>query len=388
MFIEVGDLKQVRQYSVADGIEAYDLEGPPPLTGTVCKINLIKNEFRVFPFYDLICKSLYPGIGCFTEVSVNLGASVKDFILGRRHECVGHPSYPSWEPPYRNYYKQCIIASNTLQTNFIRSNGFVIVDGKVVAKPLYAPGRDDPDYVSLGISGNYHCLLVTGTEAKVEFLRVEDPEGKNTELPSQSYGIASPLIVRDGQPVRLERCAPPFRDFEGRLNGDWVDWPPLPADVRETDRGPTVTSFTAFGVDADGKLVMASIFEGEWGVHAPVGRGILASVMAELLCSEEYQVQHAILGGGAADTQQYVKGRKWPTSWTSLEIRIAEEKGCQPEFRNAPVRPKPPVYERGEVEGVRGLGAIAGVLPRAFSGCRFGLFDYFASRIAHYPQSP
>lgn len=364
-FIEMDDLKEVRQYSVAEGIEAYDLEGPPPLAGTICKIDLTKNEFRVFPFYDLINKSLVPGIGCFTEITVNLGASVKDFILGRRHECTGHPTYRSWEPPYKDYYKRCVIASNTLQTNFIRSNGFVVWNGNVVAKPLYAPGRDDKDYFSLGVAGNYTCLLVTDTVAEILPVTVEDAEGKKTkpQLPPASYGIASPCLVRNGNPVRLERIDPPFRDFAWHLIGDCVDWPLLPANVRPTDSGPTITSFTAFGVDVNGKLVMASIFEGEWGIHAPADKGILASVMAELMCSK-YQVRSAILGGGAADTQQYVKSRKWPTSWSSLEIHIALKEGCQPEFRNAPIRPKPPAHDRGEVLGIRGLGAIAGIMAR------------------------
>jgi hypothetical protein len=368
-FFTVDDLSEVRKYVPSDGIEAYDIEGPPPLAGTVCKIDLSRNEFRVFPFQDLINKSLHPVSGCFTEISVNLGASVRDFVEGKRWECKGHETYPGLEPPYRDYYKRFVVASNTIQTNFIRSNGFVIVNGKVIAKPFHAPGRDDPEYVRLGVAGDYTCLVVASTKADVVSLRIGDPEAKtiNPPLPPDSYGLASPLLIFEGSPARLERRDAPFRDADGRLNGDWVDWPPLPGDTRPTDRGPTVTSFTAFGVDVEGKLVMASIFEGEWGVHAPTGRGILASVMAEFLCSR-YQVRHAILGGGAADTQQFIKGRStWPLSWSSLEIKIAEEKGCAPQFRNAPVRPKPPEHARGEVEGVRGLGAIAAVLPRTYS---------------------
>lgn len=331
------NLKEHPPYFV-EGIEVIDVFGPRPVAGSICKINLEQHEFRVFSFKDLINKSLHPGYedGCFTQTSVNLGASVQDFIQGNRYECEGLQAYPDWKPPYRDYYRKCLIASNTLQTNFIRSNGFVVIDGQVVAKPLHAPGRDDLDYVTFGIAGDYTCLLVAGTTANVISVSVLDPKGEATDppLPEKSFGLASPRLVSKGQPTALERHDAPFRDQNRRLNGDWVDWDP----------DTTATSFTAFGVDETGKLlIMASVFEGEWGVDTSEGRGILPKVMAELLI--KHGAHDAILGGGGSDTQQFVHGR-------------------YPRFRNGPVRSKAPSASRGEVEGIRGLGAIAGVLPR------------------------
>lgn len=331
------ELKEAREYCV-EGVRVVDLEGPRPIAGSVCTVDLAKHAFFVFTFKDLISKSLHPSFdtGCYTQESVNLGASIQDFIQGNRYECEGLRAYPQWVPPYREQYRKCIIASNTLQTNFIRSNGFVIVRGKVVAKPLHAPGRDDLGYTRRGIAGRYSCLLVTDTTARIVTTQVNDPRGSTTdpELPPGSFGIASPRLVSGGSVCSIERADPPFRDEQGRLNGDWVDWPPE----------STATSFTAFGVDQSGKqLLMASVFEGEWGVDHPQGKGITPRAMGQLLL--RYGAHDAILGGGAADTQQFIHGRL-------------------PRFRNAPVRPKSALASRGEVEGVRGLGAIAGVIPR------------------------
>lgn len=326
-----------REYTILPGIQVVDLSGPGPVAGSVCAIDLARNEFRVFVFNDLIHASFHPDHGCFAQPAVNLGATVRDFILGDRFECQGLRAYPDWRPPYRDSYRKCLVASNTLQTNFVRSNGFVVVDGRVIAKPLHAPGRDDPDYVRLGVAGRYTCLLVDGTEARVVSLRVLDPEGGTTDPPLApgNSGIASPRLLSEGRFVGLARHPAPFRDRKGRLNGDWVDWDP----------DATATSFTAFGVDRAGKrLLMASVFEGEWGVDTATNESIRASEMAELLA--EYGAHDAILGGGGADTQQFVHGR-------------------YPRFRNGPVRAKPSSMSRGEVRGVRGLGAIAGILSHA-----------------------
>ena len=338
--VTLQDLREQAHYQVADGIRAIDLRGPPPIVGSICKIRLDRHEFRLFLFRDLITGSFHPDHGCFTQPAINLGASVRDFILGNRYECEGLPSYPDWRPPYRDLYRRCLVASNTLQTNFVRSNGFVINDGNVIAKPLYAPGRDDPRYVELGVAGEYTCLLVRGSgadaRAEVKTVYVLDPEGKATDppLPAEACGIASPRLVREGEPVPLQVHPPPFRDRSGCLHGDWVPWDP----------DETATSFTAFGVAESGRvLLVTSLFEGEWGVHTAQNRGVRARVMAELLI--RHGAHDAILGGGGADTQQFVHGRS-------------------PRFRAGPVRAKSPSASRGEVEGVRGLGAIAGVLPR------------------------
>lgn len=348
MYLSVEDVRsKAAPYKIAEGIEAFEVTGQhpdplnPPITGTICKIDLQKHAFRIFPFYDLINKSLHPDckIGCFMEASINLGASVRDFILGNRHECEGVAMYPEWMPPYRDDYRRCILASNTLQTNFIRSNGLIIVDGQVIAKPRHAPGRDDLKYSKLGPAGEYTCFIVDGSSAKVVTLHLErDDRTTDPPLPSGTYGIASPRLLEGGSYTPVKRMPPPFRtDKDDHLVGNCVDWDPE----------ETASSFSAFGNDASGSILfMASVFAGEWGVHTDRNTGMLPRVLAELLA--KHGMHDGILGGGSADVQQFVHGR-------------------HPRFRNGPVRSKVPIEVRGEVEGIRGLSAIAGVIPHQSS---------------------
>jgi len=372
----VDNLTIIREYSIGPGIQVIDVKGKFPVTGSICRIDLQQHDFRVFCFHDLINKSLLPRYGCFTEVPINLGASIRGFINGNRHECEGIEGYPlpdewrrpvrnnaekklkearQYAPPYLDYYRKCLIGSNTLQTNFIRPNGFAIVEGKIVAKPPHAPGRYDPDYTKLGPAGHYTCLLVDNQkhEAKIEQVLLNRKNGGPNYIEPwapnspQLYGFASPRLIKDskienskGKPW-LETHTEPHRtdDDERLLMGDWVEW-----DVESTAR-----SFTAFGVESDPRfLVMASIFEGQWGAHTlapPPGNGILPKDFAELLVSGEYRVHvsDAVLGGGSGDAQQFVHGR-------------------YPRFREGPVAIKIGTGT-GEVEGVRGMGAIAAVLP-------------------------
>jgi len=348
MTVTISKLKPRRLVGAPSGIELIELEGPPPITGTVCRIDLRHYEFRLFCFRDLINKSLHPDSpdGCYTQENVNLGCSVPDFIKGDRFECEGLRAYSCWCPPYRRFYRRCLIASNTLQTNFISSKGFVIDKGKVVAKPLHAWGRTDPEYSTLGVAGDYTCLLVEGTTARVTPIRVEDPTGSRTNpsLPEGCYGVASPMLVEQSPKgpriVNIQQSKEPFRDGRTRrLKGDCVDWDPK----------STASSFTAFGVAANAEgedtiLIMVSIFAGEWGIHIDTNSGVLPKVMGQVLI--RYGGAHdGILGGGAADTQQFVHWRF-------------------PRFRIGPVRTKSPAMSRGEVNGIRGLGAIAAVLHR------------------------
>jgi hypothetical protein len=356
MAMRLKDLKPVRRYMIGPGIEVTDIEGKFPVAGSVCRINLKRNEFRMFCFFDLINKSLCPNHGCFTETPVNLGATVRDFIQGNRHECEGLEGQ-RFQPPYLDDYRKVLVASNSLQTNFIRPNGFVVDRGRIVAKPPYAPGRLDPEYVKLGPAGVYWCFLVDNASGKASIERVELRRKENgpgflapwrPKERKHIFGFASPLLVKDNRFERfagkpwIESHQEPHRTKakKRRLWGNWVEW-----DIESTAR-----SFTAFGVEADPKyIVMASIFEGQWGVDEstpPPGGGITPRDFARLLMSGEFgaRVEHAVLGGGSGDTQQFVHGR-------------------YPRFREGPVRQKLG-SGTGEVEGVRGAAAIAAVLPR------------------------
>jgi hypothetical protein len=309
---------------------------------------------------------------------VNLGATVRDFVLGNRHECEGYEGYPlpdeyrrkefdaagkkrnkkrRYRPPYLDDYRKVVVASNSLQTNFVRPNGFVVDRGKIVVKPAYAPGRYDPEYEQLGPAGKYTCFLVDNASGRAWMERVvlrrkgNGPGFVRPWRPRQRtgvYGFASPLLVKNGEFERrgngpwIEHHLEPHRAGKKKrlLQGNWVEW----------DVDATARSFTAFGVESDPRyIVMASLFEGQWGVHSPApppGNGITPRNLARLLTSGEFgvRVKHAVLGGGSGDAQQFVHRRR-------------------PRFREGPVRPKTGAGT-GEVEGVRGAAAIAAVLPR------------------------
>lgn len=321
MTVSIDDLKATRLPDTPRGIESIELTGPPSMVGTVCRIDLRHYEFRVFCFKDLIDQSLHPE----PAVSLNLGCSIPSFIRD-------HP--------------RCVIASNTLQTNFISSKGFVIEEGQVIAKPLHALGRGDPEYATLGVAGDYTCLLVDSSKVSVISICVDDAVGSKTApvLPPGCVGIASPRLVEQTaqgpRVVEIAHRAEPFRDGPARrLNGDCVDWDPE----------STATSFTSFGVAANDQgddtiLVMASIFAGEWGVHTDDSAGVHPAVMGQVMIRHG-KCHGAILGGGSADTQQFIR-------WRNPQIRVG------------PVRTKSPAMSRGEVSGIRGLGAIAAILSK------------------------
>lgn len=321
MSITVDDLIATPLRGAPSGIDLIEVTGPAPLAGIVCRIDLRHYAFRVFCFQDLIDKPMFPE----SMAGPNLGCSIQAFVDA-------HPN--------------CLIASNTLQTNFISSKGFVVDDGRLISKPLLACGRGDPEYVTYGIAGDYTCLVVEGSTARVVAVSVDDATGTKTNpaFAPGGFGIASPRLVEPTasgpRVVEIECRNEPFRDGPSRrLNGDCVDWGPK----------STATSFTAFGVAANERgedtiLVMASIFAGEWGVDVDDNAGVLPEVMGQVMIRDG-KAHAAILGGGSADTQQFVR-------WRDPKIRIA------------PVRKKSAAMSRGEVIGVRGLGAIAAVFAR------------------------
>ena len=103
------------------------------------------------------------------------------------------------------------------------------------------------------------------------------------------------------------------------------------------------TSFTAFGITNQGTLIAVSMFSGisdQTGdlltFRSKKNKGITLNEMAYLLI--ELGARDGIAGGGSGDTQQYIKDSG---TWVSM-----------PRFQ-----PK-----RGQVDGLRGLGAILCIL--------------------------
>lgn len=251
---------------------------------------------------------------------------MQDFVEGSRSESAA-------EGPYAEDVRRCVFASNTLHTNFIRPNGFVMVDGSLIYKPLYAVGLDCPKYMPL--HGEYTALVSERGQLSVKKIGIKN---KNNQLEGDTnpdWAISGPQVVSQRKPVDMGGFPRNPQDRKYTI-GDEVSYDPI----------AIKTSFTAFGIDDDDQIVFVSMFEKLRGLGSGCNLGINVAEMALLLITE-LNVKEAILGGGGADTQQFVRGD-------------------HPEFMVAPIRARRPEEgPRPEVVGPRGLGAIVGVLLKA-----------------------
>ena len=316
-------------------------------------------DLRVYPFYELIHRSWMAGTRNFVRFapSINLGTSLQEFVFngggpelrdlkGERKGCV------------EDELDRCIFACNTLQTNFVRGNGFVVCppipggndkSAQLICKPPDAPGMLDDHYEYLGpteiagkdgtvtgFDGKYHTLILQHAEGGpiVGSFRVGD--NKWADSPSPDLAVCSPRVLRDGKPLSASDI--PYCDKSKRQTvGNEVNWDPE----------KTCTSFTGLGVTAEGSIVVASMFEGSHRADSERGRGILATEMGWLM--KRLGAQDGVIGGGSGDTQQFLEA----------------DCGDMPRLMLAPSRSKKPEeVALGEVEGPRGLGAIFAVLQK------------------------
>ena len=320
--------------------------------GRAVVVDQQKCEIRVYPFYDLINsnKGDIRGIGCCPEPNVNLGATVKDFMEGSRRESAPAAGLRP-AGPYASDVKRCIYASNSLHTNFVRPNGFVVLDGNLICKLDYAPGLDCDEFMPL--DGLYTALVLDTHNPRVATIEFKNgqPVGQLPEL-----AISGPTLVADGKDVSARV---PFRPRPGSKEPYGVSkeyrntlrLPPGPTKNDEVNYPPptTMASFTAFGVSKDGHIILVSMFEELRGKGNGCNLGVTIYEMARLLTEKNLglEAKEAILGGGGADTQQFLRGDR-------------------PQYMTAPVRARSPEQgERPEVEGARGLGAIIAVLAKS-----------------------
>ena len=307
-------------------------------------------EIQIYPFYDKINanfgKDLTKGV-CPWGANLNLGATVQDFIEGLRHESAPNGVYAS-------EIKRCLYASNCIQTDFVLPNGFLIHNQQLICKPEQydAMGLDCDQFFPL--HGVYTALIFDTPNPHIAQIKFE--QGKivhPTILPRLAmYG---PALIQNGEnvadtieyrpnpyskePFDLDLNNPRHQKIlklpQGFTQGCEVNYPPA----------TTMTSFTAFGIREDKRIVMIAMFEGFRGQGMGKNLGINIYELADILV-EHLGVTQAILGGGGADTQQFLRG-------------------ARPEYLIGPMRTRPQGQEiRSEVIGPRGLSAIITVLVR------------------------
>jgi len=285
--------------------------------GRSLTINLADVDTHIYVFKNLVNNNFY-GIGNSNSPSLpNYGVSIPSLIDRNKR------NIPA------NELNRCLFACNTIHTNFVRGNGFVIVDGKLVHKPAGAIALDGEQYIPL--DGSYSCMLLSPGPPAAKNLTI-----KNNILHEENkikLAISGPQIVSNGQNA-VDRIPVRTKD-KGQTVGNEINYSPF------DDR----TSFTAFGITDEATLIAVSMFSGKsvqkgdlFTFRAEKNKGITLNEVANLLI--ELGARDGIAGGGSGDTQQYIKDSG---IWVS-----------EPRFQK----------KRGQVEGLRGLGAILCVFSK------------------------
>jgi hypothetical protein len=226
-----------------------------------------------------------------------------------------------------------ILACNALHTNFVRGNGFVIQDGRLVCKPAGTIPLDGDRHKPL--DGAYTTLILSASKVQVGKLAIQN--GVLLEQAGCHLAISGPHIVNRGWNTAGEVAV--RLPGQGQTVGDEINFLP-------DDQGTGRTSFTSLGINKAGQLMTVSMFAGkpkrvagqsERIVFQPAaGDGLTLVEMADLMI--HLAADEAILGGGSGDTQQYTQGR---AAWCAL--------------------PRPQAGRIQAASALRGLGAILAI---------------------------
>lgn len=323
--------------------------------GRAVFIDPTKIILKIYPFYEIINKSFEPGSGVYIDRKINSGPTLPEFVYGEardplaimlptmkylnvtdniydksgREDADNNVSLGAFrilpgesKNLMHNEKDSCLFACNTIQTNFVGPNGFVFVDGKLIYKPLGALALNQKNYKPL--NGKFTAFVFDKkVEQRVITINIEN----NLYISDKK----APLFAISGP--RLKPDAPNAGIVQNKEFG------PDTPNVVNWDPATTRTSFTAFGTHSDGRIVCLSMFEELWGLGHAEDKGISVKELTYLLFNKIGTVE-AILGGGSADTQQYIK-HDLPKIMVGPKRKRKIEEGKQV-----------------QVEGMRGLGAI------------------------------
>lgn len=213
-------------------------------------------------------------------------------------------------PDLAKQNSQLKFAINTISTNFVRGNGFVILNEQIYLKDPSAQVLDDP-------RRQFKHQRMQGIQI-LPYPKLVDIDPKN---PSGQMVISGPWLCQNGE-NRAKNIV--FREpSAGPTLANEVNFHPF--DVR--------TSFSAFGFNDKGMMCALSAWNFDSKTNPRPSPGWNCHEIAELLL--ELGFDQAILGGGSADTQQWLKDHPFLYS-----------------------APRPKSLDRFEVQGRRGLGAV------------------------------
>ncbi|MCC7450406.1 MAG: hypothetical protein IT324_23505 [Anaerolineae bacterium] len=331
------------------------------VTGFAITFDVKMFSFGIFPLYDLINETFALTNDNF-PINRNLGMSLPGFLRQLKQE--------SAEQNTSSAIKFCRFACNTVHTNFVRGNGFVIASiqkdanyPSLIRKPAEAVALDgthhysletyDQKYMALAILPEPKLVDVKITHERISGFEIFDSY-TNTALEDVDLAISGPAIVRDHKNVVPEIKV--REKNEGQTIGNEINYiPSIPyqnaeaVPITKLPKGKRVlrTSFTAFGIEStSGDLIIASVFSGtpkvignDTDLFVPDKdglQGITLYEMGELMKS--LGASDAIVGGGSGDTQQYIYKRG-----IGNDIWVAQS-------RYQPGRP--------HIDEIRGLGTI------------------------------
>ncbi len=277
--------------------------------GRSVTIDLAAVDTRIYVFEDLVNNNFYAVGKSSSPRLPNYGVAIPN-LFGHKKQNI-----PEAE------LQRCLFACNTLHTNFVRGDGFVSVNGKLIHKPEGAIAIDGEEYIPL--DGSYSCMILAPCPPIVRNLAI-----KKNVLPEETkidLAISGPPIISNGKNI-VEQIPIRTKD-KGQTIGNEINYSPF------DDR----TSFTAFGITDEGRLIAVSMFSGNnvrtgdlFTFQAERNKGITMNEMANLLI--ELGATEGIVGGGSGDTQQYIKDQG---IWAS-----------EPRFQ----------AKRGQVEGLAWIG--------------------------------
>ncbi|MBU1726722.1 MAG: hypothetical protein KJ880_03745, partial [Candidatus Omnitrophica bacterium] len=200
-------------------------------------------------------------------------------------------------------------AVNGHQGNFYLANTLVIIDGKLIRKPV--PDIKHDNYVQL--TGKYFFLVLDQDNIGIREINIKNDQPQE-DISSIKCALSGPVLVRGGKDVSEEVI------FSKKpLGNNEVTWDPKKASF----------AFSLIGKDKNGRLVQVSM------AGNPTAKGTDEAMLSDIReVAARLKLEDAIILGTSMDVQQYVEG----SSLIEAEARKGSVDQKVPAAQKAPAR--------------------------------------------------
>ncbi|HXV19175.1 MAG TPA: HD domain-containing phosphohydrolase, partial [Candidatus Omnitrophota bacterium] len=273
------------EYLLTDGLSVFDLG----VTGT--GVNAQGEAFIIDPdkFY-LVQRWHEPmrvkDIGLPYRLKKNemfAGFTVDDYVDNEnRHRS---PIMRSIGPDLEADRDSVALAVNSTQGHFLDPNTLLIVNGRMVMKPIGIRGLNQKRYQYP--DGKYWVLGLDPSRRGVHTLEIKKGVLKG-EVPIENGFAGPPIILNGKSTLNLIK----FTNNKPNVSGNEVNWPD--ADKR--------MSMTGFGYDRQGNLVIVQLIgnPNDKAKPEPTVKNLIETML-------RFDVQNAVLGGTSGDVQRYTR---------------------------------------------------------------------------------